>query len=65
MAAVATTLLSLLLVNSLLYVMLMHLLYTVMLTGMGYRVGTLPRFAQRWAPNASLAQQQQQQQGRG
>ena len=53
--AVAATIASLLLVNSLFYVFLMHLLYALLLRGMGYATGPLPRFAERLVPPAPLA----------
>ena len=45
--AVAVTLCSLLFVNSIFYVALMHLLYAIMLRGLGITLPGVPRFAQR------------------
>jgi hypothetical protein len=45
-AAVGITLASLLLVNALFYVSMMHLLYILILKNMGYETGPLPRFIQ-------------------
>ncbi|KAL4445767.1 hypothetical protein ABPG77_008966 [Micractinium sp. CCAP 211/92] len=45
--AVLVVLCSLLFVNGLMYVMLMHILYAIMLKGMGLKLHRLPRFAER------------------
>lgn len=45
--AVGVVLCSLLFVNSLMYVALMHLLYAIMLRGMGLTLPRMPAFAQR------------------
>jgi len=47
MTAVAVTLASLFFVNSAFYVFMMHLLYTLILKGMGYSVGRVPKFLQK------------------
>ncbi|KAL4425847.1 hypothetical protein ABPG75_009863 [Micractinium tetrahymenae] len=46
--AVSVVLCSLLFVNGLMYVMLMHILYAIMLKGMGLSLHRLPRFAERF-----------------
>lgn len=46
--AVAVVLASLLFVNSLMYVFLMHVLYAIMLKSLGYTMHRLPRFAERF-----------------
>lgn len=51
-AAVATTLASLLAVNSLIYSFLMHALYAILLRGMGYDLGPMPGLAGRLLPTA-------------
>jgi hypothetical protein len=47
MTAVAVTLASLFFVNSAFYVFMMHLLYTLILKGMGYSVGRVPNFLKK------------------
>jgi hypothetical protein len=49
---VATTLASLLAVNSLIYSFLMHALYAILLRGMGYDLGPMPGLAGRLLPTA-------------
>lgn len=44
---VAVTLCSSLIVNSLFYVFLMHILYKLLLEGMGYKTGVGPKFLQK------------------
>lgn len=46
---VAIALVSMLVVNSLFYVFMMHVLYTMILKNMGYKVNPLPQFLQRLA----------------
>jgi len=46
---VAIALASMLIVNSLFYVFMMHVLYTMILKNMGYKVNPLPQFLQRLA----------------
>ena len=53
--AVVVTIASLLFVNSLLYVSLMHVLYSILLRGMGLRVDRMPGFVSRMLPAASGA----------
>lgn len=48
LTAVTVTLASLLLVNAAFYVFVMHVLYTLILRGMGYEVGPTPKFLQRF-----------------
>jgi hypothetical protein len=56
-------------INSMIFVLLLHMLYTILLNGMGMTPGRLPAFALKmlFGPNAAaaaMAQQQQQQQQR-
>jgi hypothetical protein len=46
--AVVTTLCSLLFVNGVMYVFLMHMLYAILLRGMGITLHGMPKFAQRF-----------------
>jgi hypothetical protein len=55
MTAVGVTLASLFFVNSTFYVFMMHLLYTLILRGMGYSVGRTPKFLQKLVGDASSA----------
>lgn len=44
MLAVSVTICSILIVNATFYVFMMHILYTIMLKGMGYSIGKTPKF---------------------
>ena len=50
---VAITLVSMLAVNAVFYVYMMHVLYTIILNSMGYRVRPLPKMLQRFASGNS------------
>ena len=55
MPAIVVTLASLLLVNSIFYVFMMLLLYSLVLRTMGYDTGPVPKFLQRFvAPTEQL-----------